>query len=471
MHADYSGGLWVTLTSPHGEPRHFYSGRHLQLKGLVAVAAFFGISMQADILEPFFTFLFLDILLSCYLFSLFRGRWRLLFLIHPFIVYIYGSGFQIPFTEIGTAFTYVDTFGRFVDDDNLAVGWNKLFEVIFQSEKSQYGFGHVYAGVLPIIWFPKFLFESPADITIYYSQSLWALLCIAIGVNVAMFFRVIRLEVLLIIALYAAVSPTFFDINSALHRYHLLFLGLFLFLIAYLGLTRKCLGYHTAILIGLLMTAILLVGVSKAPLLLSLVLFVILDFWVRGKLPILSSMMKRLNRRSCLILILALVVMAQLLSVFIVPEKYASFFSQLGGQYQAISNLPLIGLVLRLVYATLSPFPWINFSQWEIYGFNSMALSIHMLSALLASWIILSLFGRARRILQGADDIRACVTMGVAVMASLAFSAIGFHVYLAPALPFLATLLYEPSNQIAYRYPIIFLIIMEMIAQGARLLG
>jgi fumarate reductase subunit D len=170
-------------------------------------------------------------------------------------------------------------------------------------------------------------------------------------------------------------------------------------------------------------------------------------------------------------MILALVVMAQLLSVFIVPEAYTSFFSQVGGQYQTLSNLPLIGLVLRLVYAILSPFPWINFDQWILYGFNAMFLGVHMLSVLLASWVIFSLFGRARRILHGSDDIRACVTFGVAIMASLAVSAIGYHVYLAPALPFLAALLYEPSNQIAYRYPIIFVTIMEMVAQGARLLG
>ena len=138
-------------------------------------------------------------------------------------------------------------------------------------------------------------------------------------------------------------------------------------------------------------------------------------------------------------------------------------------QYQDLSNIPLIGLLLRLVYAVLSPFPWINYNQWEIYGYNKMFLMVHILSTLLVSWIILSLFIRMRRILRGPDDIRTCVMLGIALMGSLAFAGIGWHVYLAPAMPFLAVLLHERGNRIAYLYPFTFVIVMEIVAQTARL--
>jgi hypothetical protein len=254
-----------------------------------------------------------------------------------------------------------------------------------------------------------------------------------------------------------------------LHRYTLLFLGLFLFLIAYLGLTRRQLGTQTLPLLGLLLVAILLVGVSRAVWLLPLVLFVILDLWARDKLPGVSFVLRRLPKSSPFIVPAALVVLIQILSTDIVPERYVLSNSRVELN-AGLFNIPLIGFILRLVYAALAPFPWTNFDQWELYGDNTMFLGVHMLSALLASWIILSLFARGRQILQGADDIRTSVIFGMAFMSSLAFGGIGFHVYLAPALPFLVTLFHDRANRISYLYPVGFVISVEMIAPMARLL-
>lgn len=450
--------------------KHTYGGSGLLVKAVVAAALFAGIVRMASVLGMFFSFLFLDILLSAYLYSLFRGRLRALFLIHPLFVYISGFGFQIPYTEIGVGYTYIDTFDRFVDANSLMVDWQELIFAIFSVEERYYGFGKVYAGVLPVLWFPQFLFEDVPDIAVYYSLSLWTLLCTAIAVNVAMIHRVIRVEVLLIIALYATVSPTFFDINSTLHRYTMLFLGLFLFLIAYIGLTRQRVGMRTPPLIGVLLVAIVLVGISRASWFLSLALFVVLDLWARDKLPIVSSVLRRLPKSLCLIILVALIVLVQIISIYIVPEHYIVMNLQSSHQYQALFDMPLISIVLRLTYAILSPFPWINFKQWELYGDNTMFLGVHMLSALFASWIILSLFARGRQTLQEADDIRTPVMFGVAIMSSLAFGGIGFHVYLAPALPFLATLLHDRANHISYLYSVGFVFSMEMIAQMAQLL-
>lgn len=450
-------------------PVHYHGSSLLLLKAILTATMFIGIVWSASQLRPFLTFFLLDILLSVYLFSLFRGWLRSLFLIHPFVVYLLGLGFQVPFTEIGTGWTYLATFDQLIGEHSLAVDEAVWQDKIFRTDIGHFGFSGVYVGVLPVLLFPKFLFVDAPDITVYYSLALWTLLCTAIAVNVAIVCRVFRSNVLLIIALYITISPTFFEINSVLHRYTLLVLGLFLFLTAYLGLTRSKIGIRTLPLVILMGISIFLVGISKAPLFLSLGLFVILDLWVRDKLPIVSATWVRLEKSSRFIVLVVLLLLVQVLSREIVPEVYVMVMSQRGGQYQTVANLPLIGLVLRVVYATLSPFPWINFSQTlHLYGGNNWLLWMHILSALLAVWIILSILFRGRWILQGADDIRTSVVFGVAIMASLAYAAVGYHVYLAPALPFLSSLFHERVNRISLLYPIGFCVIMELIAQLAR---
>ena len=447
-----------------------FGGRYLLLKGILATGAFLFICSMAQLLGHFFTFLLLDVLLSVYLFSLFRNRWRLLFLVHPIVVYFLGFGFQTPFTEIGTGWTYLRTYDHVVDPVTLEVDLPGVIFFALSREGGYYGIGGGYVETIPLLLFPHLLYINPPDITFYYSLSLWTLICVLIGVNAAMVSRIIREEVLLIIALYATVSPMFFDINSSLHRYHVLVLGVFLFLIAYLGITRKRIGVRTALSIGLMLISVMLVFVSKAPLLLSLLLFVFLDYWGRGKLPIISSILDKLGKTPRILVILIAVVAAESMAHVIVPDKYVIDISQRGGQYQGLSNIPIVGLLLRVVYAVLSPFPWINFAQWELYGGNKIFLLVHMLSALTVSWIVLSLFIKIRSILRGSDDIRTCVMLGIALMASLAYAGIGWHVYLAPAMPFLATLLYERGCRISYLYPFMFVIVMEIVAQTARFL-
>jgi len=138
--------------------------------------------------------------------------------------------------------------------------------------------------------------------------------------------------------------------------------------------------------------------------------------------------------------------MAQYLSTFIAPDAYVSGFSQQGGQYTGLMNLPILGLALRLVYAVLAPFPWINFDQWELYGYNDVFLWLHVFSTLFATWVLFSFFSHVRRIVAGIDDIRMTSMFGVAILSTLAFAAIGFHVYLAPALPFLAVIMVEKKR-------------------------
>ena len=207
-----------------------------------------------------------------------------------------------------------------------------------------------------------------------------------------------------------------------------------------------------------MLVALVLVSVSKAPLLLSLAAFVLLEHFSRNKLPLLSKIFFRFNKHTRVIVLVIGVAVAEYLARIIAPDKYVSTFSQQGGQYEGLVNIPILGLVLRVVYAMLSPFPWLNFSQMEIYGYNTLLFLLHIPSALLAVWVIFSFFSHTGRIVSGANDVRITSLFGVAIMSSLAFSAIGFHVYLAPALPFMAVILLDKKTRVSLAYPLCFMV-------------
>lgn len=452
---------------------HDKQGNQLLSKATIAGLFCLFIIQAAPALGPIATFIGFDLILSVYLISLFRNKLSFLFLLHPLVALITSYGFEMPYTEIGVAFTYLDTFNRFVDPTSLTIDIDSLWSALLPEEAHEgtnYGIGVVYVGVIPILWLPAYLFTNAPDIVIYLSLGVFTMLYAAISVSVALAFGVLRKDVLLIIALYCTVSPTFLEINSTLHRYGLLFFGLFLFLIAYIGLLRGGLGLRKLMLLALILVAMALVSASKAPLLLSLVMFVLLEFFSRNKLPLLSKIFYRLNNPSRVWFLIIMIAIAQYLAHFIAPEKYVTGFSQQGGQYEALINIPILGLLVRLFYAMLSPFPWINFSQLELYGYNTLLFLLHIPSALLAAWIIFSFFSRTRQIVTGNDDIKITALFGVAIMSSLTFSAIGFHVYLSPALPFIAVILLNKKTRISLTYPILFIIGMELIAQIAKVM-
>lgn len=440
------------------------------LKATVAVLFCLGVFQAAPLLGPIATFICLDLILSAYLTSLFHGKYSFLFLIHPVFALISSYGFEIPYTEIGTSFTFLDTFKTYVDPSTFNLDTVNLWATLFPQEGGFLGVGSVYIGTIPIIWLPGYLFLNPPDIVFYLSLGAFTMLYAAIAVSVALYLGILRKDILLIIALYSTVSPTFLEINNGLHRYGLLFLGFFLFLIAYIGLSRIASGLRKLLLVIIMLLAIVLVAVSKAPVLLSLALFVLLERLSCNKLPFFSKAFAGLDNSSRVFVSVVGIVIAQYLSTFIIPDAYLLGFSQQGGQYAELMNLPILGLVLRLVYAVLAPFPWINFDQWEIYGYNTVFLWLHFFSTLFATWVIFSLFSRMRRIVDGADDIRTTSMLGVAILSSLAFSAIGFHVYLAPALPFLAVIMFEKQNRVSLIYPVCFVVAMEIVAQVARLI-
>ena len=444
--------------------KRLYCSSKLQRKTFLLICSLFFIFYIYEALSPAVTFFLLDLVVCVYLVSLFTTRFKYLFLIHPFFILLSSYGFQIPFSEIGVGFTYMNTFSGLVDPAN-GISNDSLASAY--EEKSQgFGVGVVYVGILPIIGLPSILYETPPDITLYYSMSLFTVLYASIAAYVSQTFGILERRTLLVIILYATVSPTFFDINSTLHRYGLLVLGLILFLVSYIGLFKRNKSFLSKVgLTIVFFLSMILIVITKPQIIYVLTVFIGIESLKSYKLPIFSRIYQRMDKRLFWIL---LIVALQILGVVALPGNHISAAYQSGGQMEALSSIPLLGFLTRVIYATLSPFPWVGFEQMELYGFNHVMFIMHIFSTLFASWFLISIVLRSRFIFREDGDDNSIVTFGICNLLALMFSAIGYHVYLAPALPFLAVVILRQHSRVSMVYPLIFCFSMEVFAQLAR---
>jgi len=436
------------------------------------LSAFFGIYfiyLFAPLLGPTATFIGFDTILAFYLFSLFNGKIRYLFLLHPLFVLVSSFLFGMPYDQIGSSYTYLFNVNKFIDPDTLVIN-TPLLIATFITNLWSMGRGGVYLGTLYIILFPRYLFDEVPAIVNYYSLSTFTMLYATIGVTAGIMLGSIRKELLLVIALYTTVAPTFLEINSSLHRYGLMVLGLWLFIEGYMGFLHFFSVKRKIILLMTIVTGLALVFVSKPALLLSMALFMILERFSANQLPFISKLFVKSKRHYQILLLLAGLVLFQLTGQLVGPGEYTKGASQggAGGQFLGIANLPAIGIILRLLYAALSPFPWLGFDQWDIYGYNGLFLVLHLFSSLLAIWMLMSLIRRLPAIVNDDDEIRVLAMFGISLLLSLTFSAIGFHVYLAPALPFLSVVLLRRRTRTPWHHAAGFVIFLEVLAQISR---
>lgn len=447
-----------------------YRSGHARLWSKAVGATLLSIALlwSASMLGPSITFIGLDVILAVYLTSLFVGSWRYLFLIHPIFLSVSAVGFGIPYDEIGTAWTYHQTYERFIDPFTLSLDTQSLVEQMFFNEE-KFGYKTIYVGAIPILWLPKFLFDDVPDIINYYSLGFFTLLYAAVGATLAIVLGTMRKELILIITLYSTVSPTFLEINSVLHRYGVMFLGLFLVLNAYLGFLKCYTLLRNVILVILMIIGLSLVFFSKPPLLLSVLLFIFIERLSANKVPVISSILRKVDKYTKFILFLIGLVIFQELSEYLVPEKYVVLDSQIGGQYASLINIPIVGLILRVIYAALSPFPILDFNQHELYGNNDLFIGVHIISAIFAMWLLLSVISRMTYIVNEDQEIRIVTMFGIGILASLTYSAVGYHVYIAPALPFISVVLLRHRTRVPLKQAGGFVLLMEVLAQTMRL--
>ena len=417
------------------------------IKSFVTLVSVILIFYSSSFFGQYITFFLFDLILSIYLFSLFKNKWSFLFLLHPIIVFIISLGFEIRFEDIGVGYTYMIVYDFFMNPSEL-VGDNKFLAI---------GLKSTYIGVIPFLWLPNFIFSTKLGaLTYFYSMSLWNLICAISFVKISKLLNSISNKFLFLLTLFFVLSPMSLEINNSIHRYHLLIIGILLFFVSWVNLnkenpSKKYLSFL------ILIVSVILIALSKLVLLISMLVFVFLDFFIKKNI----KLFKKLSSGILYIIFFAILLSIYIIGFDVLPEQYL-YSDFIKGPINIFTQAPVIGYFARILYSTLSPFPFLNFSQWDLYGGNEMFLIIHFFSCIIVLWLIISLFLNLKKLLLLKYEYRISVLMILAITLSLSFSAVGHNVYLSPAIPFLSIILINKKYLCNIFYPLGIIIFAEI---------
>ena len=398
----------------------------------------------------YITFFLFDLILSIHLFSLFKNKWSFLFLLHPVIVFVISLGFEIRFEEIGVGWTYINTYDFFMNPSDNIHNISDNFLLI--------GLQSTYIGVIPFLWLPNFIFSTGLGaLTYFYSFSLWNLFCAISFVKVSQSINSISNKFLFLLALFFVLSPMSLEINNSIHRYHLLILGILLFFVSWVNLNKENPGKkYLSFLV--LIVSVILIAISKLVLLISMLIFIFLDFFIKKNI----ELFKKLSSGILYIMFFAILLSIYIIGFDVLPEQYL-YSDFVKGPINIFTQAPVIGYFARILYSTLSPFPFLSFDQWDLYGGNEMFLIIHFFSCIIVLWLIISVFVNLKKLLLLKYEYRIGVLMILAITLSLSFSAVGHNVYLSPAIPFLSIIWINKKYLCNIFYPLGIIIFAEIV--------
>jgi len=151
--------------------------------------------------------------------SIFSQKIRYIFLLHPIILLLSSLFYSVPFLQLGDG----EAYQIVVDQYSESAGFLEMFG----SFKLLDAFKYMSLGVAPVYLVPIYFYGNPASSIYYLWQGLYSVILIAISVTLAKSFAVIRNEYLLMIALFAVVSPSFYDLGAAPTRHTVTFISVF----------------------------------------------------------------------------------------------------------------------------------------------------------------------------------------------------------------------------------------------------
>ena len=401
---------------------------------------------------PHFSIFVVDLLFCSYLCSIFSPKIRYLFLIHPIILLLSSMFYNVPFLQLGDGEAYQIVVDQYSESSGLLA--------VFGSFQLLDAFKYMSLGVAPVYLVPTYLYETPVSSVYYLWQGLYFVILIAICVTLAKSFSVIRNDYLLMIALFAVVSPSFYDLGAAPTRHTVTFISIFLFYVSFVALYKKFSVYRLTVLL----TSVALVVISKFNLMIPIIIF---SFYY-------SLYEKRnvSNLKKFLIVIVIFSLIGFGFNVFLSNLMEYSENSTTGAaSFSGLVSIPIFGIFFKYLYALLSPFPWQNATTYieTTYGGNEFLFFMHMLSSLSGVYFFARLLLYGKPILVENPEIRPMIVFGIIMSFSILFGSTGFHVYLLIYFPFFSPLLLIKRYQLNFLFPIVFVMMVEAIYTMASL--
>lgn len=378
-----------------------------------------------------------------------KARW--LFLVYPIIISILGNLYPTPFTEVGDGPAYESVVQQYFDTFTGTFYWNSW---VFQDQILT-TFKNGSFGILPFYFLPEYLFSSPLPTDYFLWQSVWHVGLVALAATLARLWGVLEPRHFLPIFLFAIIGPSFLDLLSAPTRHVLTFFGVLLFFISYLAVRRSVSPVRVAGL-GL---AVVIILISKAPLMLPAFLFVLVD---------LTFIDRRLSKFRLILIGGALVLGFALLGGYLLTQT-RNYMTGIAmddvGSMGFLTKIPVIGLLAKFVFALLAPFPWskASFFVETLYGGNWLAFLAHVGSSLFGVYFFVILALRWRMIVAHPNiEFRQTVAFGAIMSLSIIAGATSFHVYLLIYFPFFAVLLAYPRLGVHPLIPVIGVGMIEL---------
>lgn len=399
---------------------------------------------------PYVAILMLDILFCTYLVSLFKTKYKYIFFLHPLILFVSSQLFTTPFLQAGDAEAYGGVVASYLNTKDLT------FDVIdlLSTYSTLEFFKYASLGVVPTYAVPEFFFINPEDGVYYVWQGTFHVFLCALVVTLARTWRVLDDKYLFSMALFAVVSPTFFELGSAPTRHLVTFFGIFLLCVTHLAVVQR-LTVTRAIWFAV---AVMLVLISKAPLLLPYMIFVAIDMFFIRRI--------KLNAKSAL-LVGVLVLGALLMGAYLFETTlaYEEIAKEGAATFSGLTQLPIIGWVVKYVYALLAPFPWSEAPLFIAtnYAGNGLLFFMHTLSSLTGLYLFLVVILKWRAILASDTELKQMVAFGLIMSLSILKGSTGFHGYLSIYFPMFAPLLAIRRFQINPLLPIGVVVFLETI--------
>jgi hypothetical protein len=411
---------------------------HVKLLSLVLLSVAV-LSTLADV--PYAAILVLDIFFCAYIVNLFKTKYKYIFFLHPLILFASSQLFTDSFLNAGDGEAYGGVIASYLNTKYLSFNFSLLSDNYSILEFFKY----TSLGVVPTYAIPEFFFGNPVEAVYYLWQGTFHVFLCALVFTLAHTWRVLDGKYLFSMALFAVVSPTFFEVGTAPTRHFVTFFGVVLLFISHLAVVQR-----------FTLSRVMVVLISRAPLLLPYVIFFAIDMYYIRRI--------KLDAR------LAMLVGFLMLGVLLMGDYFYDIFfaydetSKTGAAtFSGLTQWPIIGGGIKYVYALLAPFPWSKAPHFiaTTYAGNGLLFFMHILSALTGLYLFFVVILKHRVILDADTALKQMVAFGLIMSMSILKGSTGFHFYLSIYFPMLAPLLAIRRLQISPLIPIGFVIFLE----------
>lgn len=394
---------------------------------------------------PEISILLVDAVFCWFCVTCFKHRWRYLFMLHPFIMLVVSLFYQISFLELGDGEAYFAVYNSFTGaSDALSF----MQELILDGR-----YNHLNLGLFPTFFIPEFLYGEPNGLVYYFWQSTYFIILVSICLVFAKKWKVMPDEYLFFVTIFAIISPSFFDLGTALTRHFVTFIGVWMFYISFVSVVR----HPRLFQIIWVFIAIALIAVSKIVLIIPIFLFVIYYLLIQ----------KNATNKFLRFFLIGIAFFLGFTFFFFFFDLFRSYQNSISKEGAAtfgfLANVPILSFFAKYIFALLSPFPWqnANIHIATIYGGNSLLFFMHVLSSLTGIYFFARIIYYARPLAREFPDLKTPIVFGLIMSLSILGGTTGFHTYLLIYFPFFAPLFSVTSYRISFFVPIIIAIGFE----------